>query len=203
MTAACPSFQHYRDISKVRAVKHIPLAPKPIHKSRKMMHITTAGFPICLLVCNQSTYNTHDMCKLKSMEMNWGRREIFPVLLVCGDWWAHSRRVSPSPGRDRAHPKQWNNSVWVCVCACAASSFCEEKLQSEICLPTKNQWSTWRIDSSPFCDSVHSALLGWRPSHATSDKTDNIVNWKYITNCAVLKCFAISKQLFQVIWRGK
>lgn len=56
------------DISNVRAVKQIQLAPKPIHKSRKMMHITTAGFPISLLVCNQSTYITHDMY---TSSINW------------------------------------------------------------------------------------------------------------------------------------
>lgn len=47
------------------------------------------------------------------MQMSWGSGGMFPVLLVCGDWWVHSRLTSPSPWRERARPSKWNNSVTV------------------------------------------------------------------------------------------
>lgn len=42
--------------------------------------------------------------ELKTMQMSWGSGGMFPVWLVCGGRWAHSRLTSPSPRGDRAHP---------------------------------------------------------------------------------------------------
>lgn len=71
------------------------------------------------------------------MQMSWGSGGMLPVLLVCGDWWVHSRLTSPSPWRERARPSKWNNSVTVEQQCVQLPSICKQKLQSENCLCTK------------------------------------------------------------------
>lgn len=202
MTATCLSFQHYSDISNVRAVKQIQLAPKPIHKSRKMMHITTAGFPICWQVCNQSTVDTLHATCVNGRVCKWtGEEEKYFQFCWSVETGGHIPDKFHHHREEMGHTPNSGTTESECVSVrMQLRPFAIQNLFT-------HQKSVKYMKNSffPFLwHSLHRALLGWGPSHATSDKTDNnIDNWKYITNCAILKCFAIFKQLFQVIWRGK
>lgn len=93
--------------------------------------------------------------ELKSMQMSWGSGEMFLVLLVCGDWQAHSRlrhKFGHAPVCGTT-VWQWNNSVWGVL-----------HLQREAAnwkvFMHQNQQSTGTIFSSRFCHPV-SAVYCW------------------------------------------